>query len=435
MDTHEQKLQIVYRQVEDLIPYEKNSRTHSEEQIEKVVSSIKEFGWTNPILIDEDQGIIAGHGRLEAAKRLGMKEVPVLVLTGLTEAQKRAYIIADNKLALEAGWDEDLLREELDWLTQHDYSAEVTGFDSEDLQSLLSVNLETAAEESEAIEEPEDEADTQQNVPEIQDAEIIPTPPAPKSRPKDLWILGTHRLMCGDSTNEADVARLMGGGRANLYLTDPPYNVAYKGKTKDALTIKNDKQDDAAFKEFLVRAFKAADLVLMPGGVFYIWHADSEGLNFRSSCKDVGWAIRECLIWSKNTMVLGRQDYQWKHEPCLYGWKDGAAHAWYSDRTQTTVLQFDKPTRNAAHPTMKPVPLFAYLIQNSSKEGDIVLDSFGGSGTTIIACEGLKRQARVMELDPAYCDVIIRRWQDSTGLQAVREDGVLFDDIEQPQPQ
>lgn len=212
MDTHEQKLQIVYRKVEDLIPYEKNSRTHSEEQIEKVVASIKEFGWTNPILIDEDQGIIAGHGRLEAAKRLGMKEVPVLVLTGLTEAQKRAYIIADNKLALEAGWDEDLLREELDWLTQHDYSAEVTGFDSEDLQSLLSVNLETAAEESEAIEEPEDEADTQQNVPEIQDAEIIPTPPAPKSRPKDWWILGTHRLMCGDSTDEADVARLMGGG-------------------------------------------------------------------------------------------------------------------------------------------------------------------------------------------------------------------------------
>ncbi|WP_288319808.1 ParB/Srx family N-terminal domain-containing protein [uncultured Parasutterella sp.] len=212
MDSHEQKLKIVYRQVEDLIPYEKNSRTHSEEQIQKVVVSIKEFGWTNPILIDEEQGIIAGHGRLEAAKRLGMKEVPVIELTGLTEAQKRAYIIADNKLALEAGWDEDLLREELDWLTQHDYSAEVTGFDSEDLQSLLSVNLEAAVEESESIEEPEGQAeDTQQNVPEIQDAEIIPTPPAPKSRPKDLWILGTHRLMCGDSTNEADIARLMGG--------------------------------------------------------------------------------------------------------------------------------------------------------------------------------------------------------------------------------
>lgn len=213
MEPTKQKLQIVYRDIDDLVPYERNSRTHSEEQIAKVIASIKEFGWTNPILIDEDQGIIAGHGRLEAAKRMGLKEVPVLVLTGLTEAQKRAYIIADNKLALEAGWNEDMLREELDWLTQHDYSAEVTGFDSEDLQSLLSVNLETAAEEPEAIAEPEDPAeDTQQNVPEIQDAEIIPTPPAPKSRPKDLWILGTHRLMCGDSTDEADVARLMGGG-------------------------------------------------------------------------------------------------------------------------------------------------------------------------------------------------------------------------------
>jgi site-specific DNA-methyltransferase (adenine-specific) len=221
----------------------------------------------------------------------------------------------------------------------------------------------------------------------------------------------------------------MGGGRVNLYLTDPPYNVAYTGKTADALTIQNDKMDDESFRTFLHKAFKAADMVLLPGGVFYVWHADLEGFNFRGACRDVGWTVRECLIWSKNSMVLGRQDYQWKHEPCLYGWKEGAAHAWYSDRSQTTVLEFDKPVRNAAHPTMKPVDLFAYLIQNSSKEGDIVLDSFGGSGTTIIACEGLKRQACVMELDPAYCDVIIRRWQDATGQKAVREDGKTFDEI------
>ncbi len=212
-------------------------------------------------------------------------------------------------------------------------------------------------------------------------------------------------------------------------LTDPPYNVAYTGKTKDALMIENDRLEDSNFREFLRKAFKAADMVTQPGAAFYIWHADSEGFNFRGACRDVGWTVRECLIWAKNTMVLGRQDYQWKHEPCLYGWKEGAAHNWYSDRRQTTVLEFDKPSRNAEHPTMKPVELFAYLVRNSTKEGDIVLDSFGGSGTTIIACENLKRRACVMELSPAYCDVIIRRWQDVTGLKAVREDGVEFDSI------
>lgn len=226
--------------------------------------------------------------------------------------------------------------------------------------------------------------------------------------------------------------RSWGGGIADLWLTDPPYNVAYQGKTKDALTIQNDEMDDESFRRFLVSAYSAADSVLKEGAAFYIWHADSEGFNFRGACRDVGWKVRECLIWSKNTFVLGRQDYQWQHEPCLYGWKDGAAHNWYSDRSQTTILEFDRPNRNAEHPTMKPVGLFQYLIGNSTKRGDIVLDSFGGSGTTLIACEQSGRSARIIELDPCYCDVIIERWQNLTGQRAVREsDKVAYNDLMQ----
>lgn len=226
--------------------------------------------------------------------------------------------------------------------------------------------------------------------------------------------------------------RSWGGGIADLWLTDPPYNVAYQGKTKDALTIQNDEMDDESFRRFLVSAYSAADSVLKEGAAFYIWHADSEGFNFRGACRDVGWKVRECLIWSKNTFVLGRQDYQWQHEPCLYGWKDGAAHNWYSDRSQTTILEFDRPNRNAEHPTMKPVGLFQYLIGNSTKRGDIVLDSFGGSGTTLIACEQTGRSARILELDPCYCDVIIERWQNLTGQRAVREsDKVAYNDLMQ----
>lgn len=226
--------------------------------------------------------------------------------------------------------------------------------------------------------------------------------------------------------------RSWGGVLADLWLTDPPYNVAYQGKTKDALTIQNDEMDDESFRRFLVSAYSAADSVLKEGAAFYIWHADSEGFNFRGACRDVGWKVRECLIWSKNTFVLGRQDYQWQHEPCLYGWKDGAAHNWYSDRSQTTILEFDRPNRNAEHPTMKPVGLFQYLIGNSTKPRDIVLDSFGGSGTTLIACEQSGRSARILELDPCYCDVIIERWQNLTGQRAVREsDKVAYNDLMQ----
>lgn len=223
----------------------------------------------------------------------------------------------------------------------------------------------------------------------------------------------------------------MGDDRADLWLTDPPYNVAYTGKTKDSLTIQNDEMDDESFRRFLVSAYFAADSVLKEGAAFYIWHADSEGFNFRGACRDIGWKVRECLIWVKNAFVMGRQDYQWKHEPCLYGWKEGASHNWYSDRSQSTVLEFARPSRNGEHPTMKPVELFRYLIGNSTRKGQVVLDSFGGSGTTLIACEDIGRKARLLELDPAYCDVIIERWQKFTGQKAIREsDSVCFDELE-----
>lgn len=405
-------LKVVYRNVSELIPYARNARTHSDEQIERIANSIKEFGWTNPILIDGENGIIAGHGRILAARKLGIEKVPTIELSGLTEAQKRAYIIADNRLALDAGWDEDILKLEFAELEKEGFELSKTGFSDEEIREMM--------------------ADLDREVDGVEDVETPEPPKNPKTKRGEIWILGTHRLMCGDSTSVEDVQEVMGGGIADLWLTDPPYNVAYQGKTKDALTIQNDEMDDESFRRFLVSAYSAADSVLKEGAAFYIWHADSEGFNFRGACRDVGWKVRECLIWSKNTFVLGRQDYQWQHEPCLYGWKDGAAHNWYSDRSQTTILEFDRPNRNAEHPTMKPVGLFQYLIGNSTKPGDIVLDSFGGSGTTLIACEQTGRSARIIELDPCYCDVIIERWQNLTGQRAVREsDKVAYNDLKQ----
>ena len=253
------------------------------------------------------------------------------------------------------------------------------------------------------------------STPEVQEAVV--------TREGDVWLLGRHRLMCGDSTDAGSVALLMAGEKADLLLTDPPYNVSYEGATKDKLTIMNDSMDSANFRAFLADAFTAADSAMKPGAVFYIWHADSEGYNFRGAAVDAGWTIRQCLVWNKNAMVLGRQDYQWKHEPCLYGWKDGAAHLWTSDRSQTTVLEFDKPNRNGEHPTMKPVSLFEYQMLNSTNRGAVVLDLFGGSGTTMIVAEKNGRCARLMELDPRYCDVIVRRWQEFTGQEATLEDG------------
>lgn len=382
--------------IEKLIPYENNARTHSEEQVEKIARSIEEFGFINPVLIDSEYGIIAGHGRVLGATKLGMTEVPCLFIEDLTEAQKRAYILADNKLALDAGWDEELLKIELEELQNMNFNIELAGFSFEELEALNPIQLE--AEED--------------------DFDVTP-PEKPKSKLGDIYQLGRHRLMCGDSTSVEDVEKLMDGTRVDLLLTDPPYNVAYEGKTKEALTIENDNMDNDNFRDFLRSAFYSADNVMKEGAVFYIWHADSEGYNFRGACFDIGWKVRQYLIWSKNSMVMGRQDYHWQHEPCLYGWKDGASHLWASDRKQTTILNFDRPSRNAEHPTMKPVPLFDYQIKNNTKKEDVVLDLFGGSGTTLIACEQNGRNAYLMELDPRYVDVIINRWETFTGKKAV----------------
>ena len=381
-------------EIEKLKPYKNNARTHSDEQIEKIAKSMKEFGFINPILVDGNLNVIAGHGRILGAKKLGMKEVPCLFIEDLTEEQKRAYIIADNRLAEDAGWDKELLKIELEDLKNMNFDITLTGFELED--------FDFSMDETKVIEDEFDE-----NVPE-----------EPTSKKGEIYKLGKHFLMCGDSTDINDVEKLMNGVKADMLLTDPPYNVDYEGGT--GLTIQNDNMDDETFREFLRVSFFNANSVMKEGAVFYIWHADSEGYNFRGACHDIGWKVRQCLIWCKNTLVMGRQDYHWKHEPCLYGWKEGASHLWTSDRKQTTVLEFDRPSVSKEHPTMKPVGLFDYLIKNNTKKDDIVLDLFAGSGTSIIACEQNGRIAYSMELDPKYVDVIISRWEKLTGQQAER---------------
>lgn len=334
-------------------------------------------------------GIIAGHGRVLAARKLGLPEVPCIRLGHLTDAQKRAYVIADNRLALNAGWDAEMLKVEFAELKELGFDLELTGFDADEIAELL------APAPNAGLTDPDE-------------APALPENPSTKSG--DVWVMGKHRLLCGDSTSMDDLARLCQDQMVDMWLTDPPYNVAYEGGTKEKLTIKNDSMGDDQFRQFLRDAYTAADSVMKAGAVFYIWHADSEGYNFRGAAKDAGWTVRQCLIWKKSSLVLGRQDYQWQHEPCLYGWKEGASHLWASDRKQTTILEFDKPARNGEHPTMKPVALFEYQLLNNTKGGDMVLDSFGGSGTTLIAAEKNGRIARIMELDPKYCDVILQRY-------------------------
>ncbi len=380
--------------IEKLIPYRNNARTHSDEQVEKIAKSMREFGFINPVLVDGKFNIIAGHGRVLGAKKLGMKEVPCLFIEDLTEEQKRAYIIADNRLAEDAGWDKEMLKIELEELQNLNFDISLTGFEMDD--------FDFGMDETEVIEDEFDET----------------VPEEPKSKKGEIYKLGKHYLMCGDSTDINDVEKLMNGAKVDLFLTDPPYNVDYQGGT--GLTIQNDNMDEDTFREFLKVSFFNANTVMKEGAVFYIWHADSEGYNFRGACHDIGWKVRQCLIWCKNTLVMGRQDYHWKHEPCLYGWKEGASHLWASDRRQTTVLEFDRPSVSKEHPTMKPVGLFDYLIKNNTKKDDVVLDLFAGSGTTIIACEQNGRVAYSMELDPRYVDVIIARWEKLTGEQAER---------------
>ena len=391
-------MQIEQIGIATLIPFAKNSRTHDDAQVAQIAASIREFGFTNPVLIDEGNGIIAGHGRVMAARKLKLSEVPCIRLSHLSEAQKRAYVIADNKLALNAGWDEAMLKLELADLQSLNFDLDLTGFSADEIDALL------AEKGTEGLTDPDD----------------TPEPPVePVTRSGDVWVCGQHRVMCGSSLDQTQVELLCAGQRVDMLLTDPPYNVAYEGGT--GLKIQNDDMGDAEFRTFLRDAFVSADTVMKPGAVFYIWHADLEGYNFRGACHDAGWKVRQCLVWKKSSLVLGRQDYQWQHEPCLYGWKEGAGHLWASDRKQTTILEFDKPSRNGEHPTMKPVALFEYQMLNNTKGGDIVLDSFGGSGTTLIAAEKNGRIARIMELDPKYVDVIVKRWEDFTGQKAVLE--------------
>lgn len=378
--------------IEKVKPYDKNPRKNKA-AVDYVANSIKEFGFQQPIVVDKDMVVIAGHTRLKAAKKLKLKEVPVVIADNLTEEQVKAYRLADNKTAEKAEWDFDLLTDELLSLQELDFDMEQFGFDFD------------FGEDEEAVEDDNWEADV---------------PEEPMSKRGDIWVLGRHRLMCGDSTDAADVALLMDGNKADMLLTDPPYNVDYTGKASELETrkIENDKMEDSAFQDFLTSAFSNAAENMKAGGVFYIWHADSEGLNFRVACKKAGFQVRQCLIWNKNAMVMGRQDYQWKHEPCLYGWKDGASHLWASDRKQTTVLEFEKPQKNNLHPTVKPIKLFDYQIKNNTKGDDIVLDLFGGSGTTIMAAEQNGRRGFVMEYDPKFVDVIVDRWEQFTGMKA-----------------
>lgn len=396
------EINIQERLLSELHPAEYNPRvvlTPADEEYQQIKRSIEQYGYVDPIIVNVDGTIIGGHQRYNILLDLGYDTTQV-VIVDLDKNSEKALNIALNKITGE--WDEEKLYDLLQDLDLDGYDFSLTGFTRSELEDLqVKLNIEQVVED--------EEFDMDQEFEEIEE---------PTTKRGDLWKLGNHRLLCGDARSVSDMERLMGGAKADLYLTDPPYNVDYTGKTKDALKIENDKMTDEAFRQFLYEAFWAAKGVMKEGAIFYIWHADSKGYDFRGACFDVGWQVRQCLIWEKDAFVIGWQDYKWKHEPCLYGWNEGK-HAWYSDRKQTTILNFEKPNRSKEHPTMKPIPLFGYQIQNSSKPGDLILDSFGGSGTSLIAAEQLNRVAYVMELDERYCDVIIKRWEQLTGERAV----------------
>ena len=382
-----------------LIDYARNPRKN-DHAVDRVSAAIKEFGFRVPIIAKSDGLVVDGHLRLKAAKKLGLETVPVLLADDLSPAQIKAFRLSVNKMAELAEWDDEMLAVELSDLKDMGFDLDLTGFSTDEIEALLApVGTEG-----------------------LTDEDAVPAvPEAPVTVLGDVWLLGKHRVMCGDSTSIDAVEKLMAGGGADMLLTDPPYNVAYEGATKQKLTIQNDSMGDGEFRQFLRDAFVTAETAMKNGAVFYIWHSDSEGYNFRGACQDAGLKVRQCLIWKKSSLVMGRQDYHWKHEPCLYGWKEGAGHLWAADRKQTTILEFDKPSRNGEHPTMKPVGLFEYQMLNNTKGGDIVLDLFGGSGTTIIAAEKNGRYGYLMELDPKYCDVIVQRWQEFTGQTATLE--------------
>ena len=391
MNTMTSKMETV--DIHKLIPYARNARTHTPEQILKLRSSLREFGFINPILCDKDLNIIAGHGRVMAAKEEGYDKVPVVYVEHLTEAQKRAYIIADNRMAMDAGWDEEMLKVELEELEAMDFDLSFTGFDEKELASFFGDNKMDVEDDdfdlSEALEK----------------ASFV--------EQGDIWTVGRHRLMCGDATSEDDVNALMNGVTANLVLTDPPYNVAFE--SSDGLKIKNDKMASDKFYEFLLKAFQNMAAHLEKGGSAYVFHADTEGLNFRKAFIDAGFHLAGCCVWVKNSLVLGRSDYQWQHEPVLYGFLKNGTHKWYSDRSQTTVWNFSKPKKNSDHPTSKPLDLLSYPMGNSTQENGVVIDTFGGSGSTLMTCEKGNRICYTMELDPKYASVILRRFVEDTG--------------------
>lgn len=443
----QRELKLEYVPIDELKPFAKNPRKISEAGLEKIRRSIEQFGFANPILVQQGTNvIIAGHQRWKAAKAAGLDRVPVVYLD-MDDETAKAYNIADNRTAEEAEWEPALLSELMSELKDIGFDLTLTGFEDKEIGEILN----WAPDEGVIVEED--------------------NPPAPPdesiTKPGCLWLLGDHRLLCGDATVKADMDKLMAGQLADMVFTDPPYNVDYTGGTSEALKIKNDNMDDSAFYNFLHDAFSCMLEVTKPGGGIYVCHADSEGINFRSAMVNAGWLLKQCIIWVKNSLVLSRQDYHWRHEPILYGWKPGAAHTWYGGRDKdtvwetpefltveetdngcvlhftngshtvvlqvpsyevvsatheigTTVWRVERPTRNAEHPTMKPIELIARALRNSSKPGDVILDPFGGSGSTLIACEQLGRSCYTMELDPRYCDVIVERWQNFTGKKAKR---------------
>ena len=426
--------------VEKVLPYKRNPRKN-EDAVEKVAASIREFGFKQPIVVDKDHVIIVGHTRLLAALRLGIKEVPVLVATDLSPAQVKAYRLADNRVHEEATWDEELLALELGDLSKLGFNLESTGFDADEINALL--NLEQGG-----------------LLPGAEEDAVPETPAKPSALPGELFHLGKHRLICGDSTDPFLIEKLFSGDRADAVFTDPPYNVNYEGS---AGKIKNDNMEDLKFRQFLLRAFSVMFRVLRDGAAVYVCHADIEGENFRGAFREAGFKLSGCLVWVKDALVLGRSDYQWQHEPILYGWKPTGAHRWYGDRKSTTVSEFmleapltlvepnvyrlrlgdqwfqirgeklaidelqttvarvPRPKKNEDHPTMKPVALIDKMLRNSTKKGNLVFDPFGGSGSTLISCEKHGRTAYLCELEPKFCDVIILRWEQATGKKAKRE--------------
>lgn len=378
--------------INTLIPYARNARTHSEEQVAQIAASIREFGFLSPIIVSEDGTILCGHGRFYAAQKLGLKKVPCIKESHLTETQKRAYILADNKLSLNAGWDDEMLAVELTELQDEAFDLSLIGFDESELADLF------ADDEKKAKDDDYDLSAALEKAAFVEKG--------------DIWTVGRHRLMCGDATSADEVAKLMDGKKANLIVTDPPYGVSFK--SSDGLSIQNDSIKGDDFYNFLLSAFQNMATNLESGGSAYVFHADTEGLNFRKAFIDAGFHLAGVCIWVKNSLVLGRSDYQWQHEPVLFGWKKDGKHRWYADRKQTTIWNYDKPKRNKNHPTSKPLDLLGYPICNSSQENAIVIDTFGGSGSTLMACEQTNRICYMMELDEKYASVILRRYVEDT---------------------